>query len=388
MTRRRPWEKLTEAERIEAIRRLAAEHSNSIIAYKLGAPVSAIVRIAAGIRREIERDQESVPLGAVLSSLAAREADESAASNLPEGANGTMGGLPVAAASGTAEETGRNPAYAIRGRSGTPSVSGVTAAETASIFEPTGIFDEHDSAQPESFRRGRHMAVSSAPRNRAGHVSADFQLDDGAIAAVKGTARLANAVGVEPPSSTPRPWADMAPEEKRAAVRELFVAGTSYIEIAKLLGAPDRNCVAGVVNRIRKAGELPPARGRKSIGSDGGITSKVKAKRARMSRKLQPKADAPRKPKASGLAAINIAVRTEHRADAPGISISRAAAFDPIPDVEPVDLVDLTSTTCRWPVSGLMGRESIFCGAECEIERSYCTSHRLLAYQSPRERAA
>lgn len=51
--------------------------------------------------------------------------------NQPETANETMGGLPVAAASGTAERTGRTSVYTRTGRHGTPHVSGVTAGETA-----------------------------------------------------------------------------------------------------------------------------------------------------------------------------------------------------------------------------------------------------------------
>jgi hypothetical protein len=90
--------------------------------------------------------------------------------NLPETANGTMGGLPVAAASGTAEETGRNPAYTRTGRHRTLYGSGVT---------------------------GGQRAIST---------------DGGAIAAVKGETRLADAVGVESPPSVPSPI-----PQKRAA---------------------------------------------------------------------------------------------------------------------------------------------------------------------------
>lgn len=170
----------------------------------------------------------------------------------------------------------------------------------------------------------------------------------------------------------------MSPEEKRAAVRELFVAGNSYVEIAEGLGAPNRHCVAGVVSRLRKFGELAPTPGRKKAGADGGALVKVNTRKTREKREL----------KASGLAAVNIAVRTEHRAEAPGIAISRAAAFEPIPGIRPVTLMQFGPFTCKWPVDGIDGPARLFCGAEKEPEHSFCAAHRRLAYTSQNERAA
>jgi GcrA cell cycle regulator len=72
--------------------------------------------------------------------------------------------------------------------------------------------------------------------------------------------------------------------------------------------------------------------------------------------------------------------------ETPPILISRAAAFDPIPGIEPIGFMDLNARTCRWPVSGLYGREHIFCGASCGFEVSYCSAHARLAFQPPRER--
>lgn len=105
----------------------------------------------------------------------------SGAINQPTEADETRGGLPVAAASGTAEETGRTPAYAIRGRDGTPHRSGVTGGESATT---------------------------------------NFPSDGVAIAAVKGKARLANATGVEPPPSDidPQPTSSQAADPAGDAV--------------------------------------------------------------------------------------------------------------------------------------------------------------------------
>lgn len=51
--------------------------------------------------------------------------------NMRDGANETMGGLPVPAASVTAERTGRNSVYTKTDRHGTPHGSGVTGGESA-----------------------------------------------------------------------------------------------------------------------------------------------------------------------------------------------------------------------------------------------------------------
>lgn len=69
------------------------------------------------------------------SATRASSAVEVGATNSPDGADETRGGLPVAAASGTAEETGRTPAYTRTGRSGTPTVAGVTGGESAASSE-------------------------------------------------------------------------------------------------------------------------------------------------------------------------------------------------------------------------------------------------------------
>lgn len=95
-----------------------SEDRHGIIAYLR--TIGFRIEVTAGgtdVDRSAERASSAVEVGAT---------------NSPDGADETRGGLPVAAASGTAEETGRTPAYTRTGRSGTPPVAGVTAGETAS----------------------------------------------------------------------------------------------------------------------------------------------------------------------------------------------------------------------------------------------------------------
>lgn len=160
-----------------------------------------------------------------------------------------------------------------------------------------------------------------------------------------------------------RPWKDLSAAEKRAAVKPMILAGKSYAAIADALQLENRNCIAGVVQRLRELGELPPARSKQAVGKDGGQI-------------VRAKAQARRKPKAAGLDAINIAVRAEGRAEAPGIAISRAATFDPIPGVEPVPY---GSAGCKFPVDGLDGPGLLWCGADCGDHSTYCPTHRRVA---------
>lgn len=83
----------------------------------------------AGSRREMRVGE--APARVPATSDDGRDSVERHAPNSPEMANETMGGLPVAAASGTAEETGRTDAYTRTGLHGTPHVSGVTGGESA-----------------------------------------------------------------------------------------------------------------------------------------------------------------------------------------------------------------------------------------------------------------
>lgn len=83
----------------------------------------------------------------------ASSAVEVGANNSPDGADETRGGLPVAAASGTAEEPGRTPAYTRTGRSGTPPVAGVTAGETASNSQSAIPTAEEAAAETPTFPR-------------------------------------------------------------------------------------------------------------------------------------------------------------------------------------------------------------------------------------------
>lgn len=169
-----------------------------------------------------------------------------------------------------------------------------------------------------------------------------------------------------------KPWQEMTAAEKRSAVKALILQGVGYTGIARALSAPNRHCVAGVVSRLRDLGELPPPPSKQETGAAGGAIVRAKAKAKAM------------RDRTAGLHAGNIANKAESRKSDPGISITiiRAAAFDPLPDLTPVPFAD--NHGCRWPVDGFDGPGLLACGAGKEPEHVYCAAHRRLAY-APRQ---
>lgn len=186
--------------------------------------------------------------------------------------------------------------------------------------------------------------------------------------------------------STPAmPWSEMDARQKEAAVLPLATRGLSAKQIADRLGLDSRNRVITVLARLRKAKSLAPStrQGRSSI--------------ARKRVDAPAKAKAPKRSKETtgswggAVGRVQAKLRRQEAdqvkaTSAPVLVISRAAAFEPIPGIEPAPFT--TNTGCRWPVDGLEGRGLLVCGATKEPEHVYCAAHRHLAYQPRHERAA
>lgn len=54
-----------------------------------------------------------------------------------------------------------------------------------------------------------------------------------------------------------------------------------------------------------------------------------------------------------------------------------------VPDCNPVSFMDLTESTCRWPL-GETGPDQTFCGTQPESNRPYCGAHCRMAYRPAR----
>lgn len=137
------------------------------------------------------------------------------------------------------------------------------------------------------------------------------------------------------------PWAEMTAGQRAAYCLQWADLGYSDNVIARH-AATSRGAVVGVLHRAKvRAGlrKAPGARGRNGVPA------------VQKSTKSTP------------------------------IRISRAAAFDPIPGVEPKSFIELTRTECHWPVDGTDGPSQFFCGLP--IDRlHYCISHYRLSYTS------
>jgi GcrA cell cycle regulator len=159
--------------------------------------------------------------------------------------------------------------------------------------------------------------------------------------------------------------------ERIALLRQRWAEGLSASSIAKELGPQiSRSAVLGKVHRLKL---VQPAFKRRH-------PEKEKASPRRRG--------APRKPRrraGSGLLAAFDALRLAGRpADLESTHQHAAKAFGPT-----CTLLDLTNTTCRWPVGDPGQAGFAFCGAAVFHRYPYCLAHCLIAYRAESgERAA
>gem|GEM_PF-5096631 len=62
----------------------------------------------------------------------------------------------------------------------------------------------------------------------------------------------------------------------------------------------------------------------------------------------------------------------------------KSKAYAALPGIEPIDLMDLSIDTCRWPIGENPVR---YCGCHTDDGRSFCKTHRKMAYQPKAERS-
>lgn len=297
-----------------------------------------------------------------------------------ESGSETMGGLPVAAASGTAEETGRTPAYAIMGRDGTPHRSGVTGGERPALSSPSdgdaigavkgsarlpdaaGVDPSPSDQTPAAIRQ---VTAPSAPTSsRAPMEMPERQTSSLAAPAL---------VPVAPDPSIP--WRAMSSRQKESAVLPLAAKGLSTAAIAKRLGLDSRNQVITVVQRLRKAGHLPPAIARSAARTTASKQPRVQP--------WKPAKASPRfsKPAESDRAALKAP------ASRPVVVEPRQPILVAVPLSRRLRLIDLDTSTCKWPEGDPRADDFSFCGNVTEAA-PYCPYHRRIAFIPAAQRAA
>jgi GcrA cell cycle regulator len=137
------------------------------------------------------------------------------------------------------------------------------------------------------------------------------------------------------------------PPEQLELLEQLWASGKSASVCAETIGGRTRNAVIGMVHRLG----LPKRRTR-HVGPQ-----------IRPAKPPKPKA-----PRAALPARIALPVVVY----AP---LPRSAAWEPLPGTQPVGLMDLGASMCRWPVT--VDRPWLFCGAAAD--GVYCAAHSALS---------
>jgi GcrA cell cycle regulator len=161
-------------------------------------------------------------------------------------------------------------------------------------------------------------------------------------------------------------------EERIAELRKLWEAGLSCSMIAKEMNCGfTRNAIIGKCHRLGLKQKDSP---------------KARVPYRRDARVFGPKPPRPARPRRETV---------DHRPDCEQRSkhptpqrIYRKAepkpwkdAMHPIGEMKLLSIVELTNTTCRFPIGDPLDERFAFCGNDCRIEDPYCFGHMRIAYQ-------
>lgn len=148
-------------------------------------------------------------------------------------------------------------------------------------------------------------------------------------------------------------------EERVARLTKLWADGLSASQVAADLGGVTRNAVIGKVHRLGLSGRA------KQPSKGGG----------------RPK----RAARAGGYAKINRSTNSNSKSTN-GKTAKSAPHVAPVPDIkapEPkrIKLIQLTESTCKWPIGDPQEADFCFCGHSIKSDTPYCEYHCKLAYQ-------
>jgi GcrA cell cycle regulator len=160
--------------------------------------------------------------------------------------------------------------------------------------------------------------------------------------------------------------------ERVATVKRMIMENYTASQIAVELGGVSRNAVIGIIHRRKFSGMsahapgVPRVRRARPPNIGGGPAQAIKAKRRRLKRVFG--------------AHDNLV----EAVDPPMLEINPLEDFDIAP-AQRRTVLELTNTTCRWPVGDPQSKEFFFCGADgadCESGRPYCALHSGRAYDT------
>lgn len=141
----------------------------------------------------------------------------------------------------------------------------------------------------------------------------------------------------------------------------LWADGLTGSEIARALGVGfSRSAVIGKAHRLRLAARRE--RGWDEVARSRNWMQRKVHHRQRQERRAKGKQPKPRQPKPPVF-----------KPDAADIAVG---AWNALPGTEPIGIMDLTSSTCRWPIGDPKQPGFGFCGAAPVAGSSYCATHR------------
>jgi len=157
-------------------------------------------------------------------------------------------------------------------------------------------------------------------------------------------------------------WTD----EHVALLRKLWIDDElSASRCAWLLGPEfTRNSVIGKVHRLGFPNRGKPRPSRAGVpwseAAKARAAKRMAERQARASKKVNPT-----------VARIKATPVEKFKPDPEALAVG---AWNALPDTTPIGLLDLTATTCRWPIGD--GSPFLFCGCEVAPGSSYCPTHK------------
>ncbi|WP_454914878.1 GcrA family cell cycle regulator [Xanthobacter sediminis] len=162
-------------------------------------------------------------------------------------------------------------------------------------------------------------------------------------------------------------------DERVELLKKLWSEGLSASQIANELGDITRNAVIGKVHRLGLSGRAKttaaPVRPQQRPARPEG-------------HREQPR---PQRPLTQGNTALAPGL-DDLPEEAPAPAPEPAVSGNVVPMAQRCTIMNLTESTCRWPL-GEPGTESFyFCGAKSNPGMPYCSHHARIAYQPVQDR--
>lgn len=186
-------------------------------------------------------------------------------------------------------------------------------------------------------------------------------------------------------------WYLATQQERAALVRHYLIEqGYSYGQLAKHLGVT-RNVIAGICNRngikigtqtkiaivpVLWAKDRPPVVMSNVVPFSSRQPDREEA--GEVMAKLKGQIKAKRKTSAQSMVVSIMAGKREPTPDYAPPKVDRSAAWQPLPESQPVSIEDANARHCRWPISD---DNHTWCGCHIKEGSVYCQTHHAMAYK-------